>query len=42
VPAEELDQIRARIESQGLLFKVRVLGSKAKQEAAAPRPQASS
>jgi hypothetical protein len=42
VPAEELDQIRARIESQGLLFKVRVLGSKAKQDAAAPRPQASS
>ncbi|MEW5982323.1 MAG: hypothetical protein AB1806_08115 [Acidobacteriota bacterium] len=40
--AEELDQIRARIAGQGLLFKVRVLGSRVRQEAAAPSRQASS
>ena len=40
--SDELQQIRSRIESQGLLFKVRVLGSKVRQDAAVPPQHASS
>lgn len=42
VAADDLDQLRTRIESQGLLFKVRVLSSKVKDGAAVPIRQSSS
>src|SRR5262249_1091865 len=39
VSSNQLDDLRQQIESRGLLFKVRVLGSKVRDEEVAPRSQ---
>jgi hypothetical protein len=39
VSSSQLDDLRQQIESRGLLFKVRVMGSQAREQQAAPAPQ---
>ena len=39
VSSGQLDDLRQQIESRGLLFKVRVLGSQVREQEVAPAPQ---
>ena len=39
VSSSQLDDLRQQIESRGLLFKVRVMGSQAREQEVAPAPQ---